>query len=41
VGEMRICYRILFGKHEGKRPLGRLVHKWEDNIKVYVKEIDF
>jgi hypothetical protein len=32
-------YNILVGKPEGKRPLGRPRHKWEDNIKVDLKEI--
>jgi len=27
-------YRILVGKPEGKRPLGRPRHRWEDDIKV-------
>jgi hypothetical protein len=29
---MRNAYNILVGKPEGKRPLGRLLHRWEDNI---------
>ena len=33
MGEKRGVYRVLVGKPEGKRPLGRLRHKWEDNIK--------
>jgi hypothetical protein len=28
------AYRILVGKPEGKGPLGRPIHKWEDNIKM-------
>jgi hypothetical protein len=31
--EKRNAYRILEGKLEGKRPLGRPRHRWEDNIK--------
>ena len=27
-------YRVLVGKREGKRPLGRPRHRWEDNIKI-------
>jgi hypothetical protein len=27
------------GKPEGKRPLGRARHKWEDNIRIYLEEI--
>jgi hypothetical protein len=29
-------FRVLVGKHEGKIPLGRPGHRWEDNIKVAV-----
>lgn len=32
--EIRSKYKILFGKPEGKRPLGRRGHRWENNIKV-------
>jgi hypothetical protein len=34
----RNAYRILLGKPEGKRPLGRPRHKWVDNIKMDFKE---
>jgi hypothetical protein len=27
----------LVGKHDGKRPLGRLQYRWADNVKMYVK----
>jgi len=33
-GERRGVYRLLVGKPEGKRPLGRQRHRWEDNIKM-------
>ena len=33
IGEREGIYRVLVGKPEGKRPLGRLRHRWEDNIK--------
>jgi hypothetical protein len=33
-------YRILVGKPEGKRPLGKLRHRWMDNIKMDLREID-
>jgi len=32
--ERRDVYRVLVGKPEGKRPLGRPRHRWEDNIKM-------
>ena len=38
-GEGRGIYRILVGKPEGKRPLGRLTHRWEDNIKMDLQEV--
>jgi hypothetical protein len=34
VEEMSNAYRILAGKSEGKRPLGRPSHRWEDNIEM-------
>jgi hypothetical protein len=39
MGEGRGVYRVLVGRHEGKRPLGRLRHRWEDNIKLDLREI--
>ena len=36
----RNAYRILVGKPEGKRPLGRLRRRWKDNIKMNLKEMD-
>jgi hypothetical protein len=38
-GEKRNAYRVLAGKPEGKRPLGRPRCRWVDNIKVYHREI--
>jgi hypothetical protein len=35
----RTAYRISAGKPEGKRPLGRPRGRWEDNIKIYLREI--
>jgi hypothetical protein len=32
-------YRVLVGKREGKRPLGRPRNRWEDNIKVDLQEV--
>jgi hypothetical protein len=34
IGQKRTAYRILVGKPEGKRPLGRPRHRWVDNIKM-------
>jgi len=31
-------YRVLAEKPEGKRPLGRIRHRWEDNIKMDLQE---
>jgi hypothetical protein len=39
MGETRNVYRILVGKPEGKRPLGRSRRRWVDNIKIDLKEI--
>ena len=39
MGEWRGIYRILVGKPEGKRPLGRPRHRWEDNIKMALQEV--
>jgi hypothetical protein len=38
-GEKQNICRILVGKPEGKRPLGRPRRRWVDNIKMYLKEI--
>ena len=32
-------YKVLVGKHEGKRPLGRPRRRWEDNIKMDLQEV--
>ena len=39
MGERRGVYRDLDGKPEGKRPLGRLKRRWEDNIKMALSEV--
>ena len=39
MGEGRGVHRVLVGKPEGKRPLGRLRHRWEDNIKMDLWEV--
>jgi hypothetical protein len=39
VGERRGAYRALVGKPEGGRPLGRPRRRWEDNIKMDLREV--
>jgi len=39
LGERRGVYRILVGKPEGKRPLGRSRRRWEDNIMMDIQEV--
>jgi hypothetical protein len=39
MGERRGVYRLLVGKPEGKRPLGRPRRKWVDNIKMDLQEV--
>jgi len=39
IGDKRRAYRILVGKPEGKRLLGRPRLRWEDNIKMDLKEV--
>jgi hypothetical protein len=39
MGERRGLYRVLEGKTEGKRPLWRPRHRWEDNIKMNLQEV--
>jgi hypothetical protein len=39
MGERRGVYRVLVGKPEGKRPLGKPRHSWEDNIKMDLQEV--
>ena len=39
IGEKRGAYRVLVGKHEGKRSLGRTRLRWEDNIKMDLQEV--
>jgi len=37
--EMRRAHRILVGRPEGKRPLGRPRRRWEDNIRMDLRDI--
>jgi hypothetical protein len=39
MGERRGAYRVLVGKPEGRRPLGRPRRRWEDNIKMDIQEV--
>ena len=39
--QFRNAYRVLMGNPESKRPLGRLRHRWEDNIKMDLREVGF
>jgi hypothetical protein len=38
-GEKRRLYRVLMGKPKGKRPLGRPSRRWEDGIRMDLREI--
>ena len=39
IGEGRGVHRVLVGKPEGKRPLGRPRRRWEDYIKIDLREV--
>jgi len=39
LGEDRGVYRILLGKPEGRRPLGRPMRRWVDNIRVDLQDV--
>jgi hypothetical protein len=39
MGEGRGAYRILVGRPEGRRPLGRPRRRWEDNIKIELQKV--
>ena len=41
MGEERGVYRVLVGKPEGKRPLGRPRRRWVDNIRMDLQEVDW
>jgi hypothetical protein len=38
MGDDREVYKVLLGKTEGKRPLGRPRRRWEDGIRIYLTE---
>jgi hypothetical protein len=39
MGEGRGVHRVLVGRPDGRRPLGRPRHRWEDNIKMDLQEV--
>jgi hypothetical protein len=39
MGERRGVYRVLVGKPEGKKPLGRFRHRYKDNIKMDFRKV--
>ncbi|KAJ4441953.1 hypothetical protein ANN_11817 [Periplaneta americana] len=41
MGESRNAYRVLVGRPEGKRPLGRPKRRWEENIKMDLREVGY
>jgi hypothetical protein len=41
MGEETKVYKVLVGKPEGKRPLGRPRRRWEDGIRMDLREIGF
>jgi len=41
MGERRVVYRVLVGKPERKRPLGRPRRRWEDNIKMDLQAVEY
>jgi hypothetical protein len=41
MGEVRGAYNMLVGRPEGRRPLGRPRCRWEDNIKMDLRETGF
>jgi hypothetical protein len=40
MGEKRVAYRILVGRPEGRRQLGRPRRRWEDNFKMDLEEVE-
>jgi len=39
MGEGRVVYRVLVGKPDGKRQLGRPRHRWDDNVKMNLQAV--
>jgi hypothetical protein len=40
MGKRRIAYRVLVGKTEGRRPLGRPRHRWVDNVRWFFRKCE-
>ena len=40
MGERRVAYRVLVRKPEGKRPLGKSMRIWKDNITMDLQDVD-
>jgi len=41
MGERRVAYRVVVGRPEGRRPLGRLRRRWEGNIKMDLQAVEW
>ena len=41
MGKRRGAYRVLVGRPEGRKQLGRHRHRWEDNIKMDLREVEW
>jgi hypothetical protein len=39
VGDSRGAYKVLMGRSEGRKPLGRLRNRWENNINMVLREV--
>jgi len=39
MGRVEVYHRVLVGKREGSRPLGRTRRRWKDNSKIYLQEV--
>jgi len=40
-GGQKVAYRVLVGRHDGKKPLGRTMYRWENNIKMDLQEVEW
>jgi len=40
MGDMKVACRVLVGKTERRKPLGRPTSRWEDNTKMDIREVD-